>query len=432
MNWGRAKLGGLGVAVVLGALLSGCGVRAPAPQQPAHSYDYSLSVDVGPHDSKEAVGALYGGDVVVWQPEAGFAVVGLSGPVLSTLSDGGAGGNADENKGVMSVPEASSRGAWSSGYSAWAGGWDAWSGGRDVWAGGRDVWADGQPNTFAENLGVWDQINLPEGQALAPHLGAGVKVAVIDTGIDLSHPAFAGKLAPRDEWIDFVGEDAYPAEVNGSAYGHGTGVAGVIVQVAPNVTILPLRVLDPDGSGDLIDVTVAVVWAVAQGADVINLSLGSDTDFRTLKDVLRYAKQEGVIVVASAGNSGQESVEYPARYSAEVIGVGSVDAHDIKSSFSSWGKGLKLLAPGENILTPAPERSLASWSGTSFAAPMVTGSLALALGEAKGNPDVNLDDFIKDVANASADISKQGGNASFGELGHGRLDVEVFLLKVSR
>ena len=112
---------------------------------------------------------------------------------------------------------------------------------------------------------------------LAPNLGEGVKVAVIDTGIDLDHPGFAGRLAPAGEWRDYVDGDDFPMdEPGGAGFGHGTAVAGIIVQVAPNATILPIRVLAPDGRGDVDDVVTAIDHAITVGAQVINLSLGHE------------------------------------------------------------------------------------------------------------------------------------------------------------
>ena len=166
---------------------------------------------------------------------------------------------------------------------------------------------------FIENAPLWEQIRLFQAQTLAYNGGRGVKVAVIDTGLELTHPAFVGRLAPANEWKDFVDGDAVPAEVaGGPAYGHGTGVAGVTVQVAPNVMLLPLRVLGPDGSGDVDDVVMAVDWAVQQGADIINLSLGAAASVDVLNAVAAYAAEQGIYLVSSAGNTGDQRVTYPA------------------------------------------------------------------------------------------------------------------------
>jgi thermitase len=163
-----------------------------------------------------------------------------------------------------------------------------------------------------------------------------VKVAVIDTGIDLSHPAFVGKLAPSTEWKDFVDGDATPQEVaGGKGYGHGTSVAGVILQVAPNAVILPVRVLEPGGTGDLDKVIMAVDWAIQKGAKVINLSLGTDVDYAAFKEMINVADTKGIAKIASSGNNGSKGVEVPAKYGTHVIAVGSVSSTGEQSVFSS-------------------------------------------------------------------------------------------------
>ena len=300
---------------------------------------------------------------------------------------------------------------------------------------GRSAWSGGKPTTFVENLSYWDQVNLPEAQVFASRLDGGVKVAVIDTGIDLSHPAFAGRLAPAAEWKDFIDGDNYPQEVSGTNYGHGTGVADVIVQVAPNVTILPLRVLDGNGVGDTDDVNAAIDWAIRQGVDIINLSLGSVEEVASVQTMMSYAFSRKVFVVASAGNANFESVTFPAKTSASgpiseyTVGVGSVDKSDIKSSFSNYGKDLEIMAPGENIYTAFPGGLVGYWSGTSFAAPIVTGALALGVGETS-----DAKQFANELARTASDINGLN-NTHFSKqydkkLGKGRLDIQAFLKKV--
>ena len=136
--------------------------------------------------------------------------------------------------------------------------------------------------------------------------------------LDLEHPAFYDRLAPQSEWKDFVDGDAYPQEERSEGgannnYGHGTGVAGVVSQVAPNATILPLRVLDAEGVGDVTDVAAAIDHAVTSGADIINLSLGTDEDSDVLNRMIAYAAEHKVFVIASSGNTGDDKITYPAR-----------------------------------------------------------------------------------------------------------------------
>lgn len=238
------------------------------------------------------------------------------------------------------------------------------------------------PTTFTENQGLWSLIRLTQGQNLAPNLGRGVKIAVIDTGIDTTHPAFTGKLAPSTEWKDFVDGDSNPQEVSGGkGYGHGTSVAGTILQVAPNAVILPIRVLDFDGMGDLDKVVMAVDWAIQKGAKIIHMSLGTDVDYTAFNDIVRVANSKGIPVVASSGNNGSKGMEYPSRFKSLAIGVGSVASTGGQSVFSAYGPELDVMAPGEFVYSAYPAGQIAYSSGTSFAAPVVTGTFALALGQ---------------------------------------------------
>ena len=408
--------------LLLTLLLTACGV-GPAPSTAPAEFSSVASIDI-PADAEQAqIEAQYGGTAVVFRPEAGFAVLAFTRrhDGLTTLS-------TSANQNTFATPEASAggRSIWGGGRSIWGGGWDTWSSGRSIWGGGA-------PTTLTQNLGLWDQVNLPEGQSLAPNLGSGVKVAVIDTGIDLSHPAFSGRLAPASEWKDFVDGDNYPQEVAGDAYGHGTGVAGVILQVAPRATILPLRVLGGDGLGDTDDVAAAIDWAFSRGADVINLSLGTTVDVAALQNVINYVTSRGVYVVSSSGNTGDRSVTYPAA-NADLgsgdgkylsLGVGSVSSGDKKSGFSTYGDRLELVAPGESLYTPAPDAQVGYWSGTSFAAPIASGALALGAGEKLSSAD-EYRKLAEHLGASARDISDKNPGTY---LGYGRLDIQAFMRK---
>ncbi len=361
------------------------------------------------------------------------------------------------------APEASGQGK-----SAWLGGLSAWLGGKAAWLGGKSAWLGGDTSiTLAENYDAWKQIHLDTAQGLAKKLGAGVKVAVIDTGVDYTHPAFQGRMANASEWRDFVDNDNNPQEVGvggiDAGFGHGTGVAGVIAQIAPKAIILPIRVLKANGSGDASVVANAIKYAVNAGARIINLSLGTvgfDCDLQT---VLSQNVPEGVFVVISAGNNGTMQIPYPAATSKlspnlyyandpvlkaavlacgvtssqstnltnRTIGVGSVSTitFDQKSGFSTYGKYIEMFAPGENIYVPVPGGLLGSWSGTSFAAPMVSGALALAAAETL-KPTVTMPMLGRYVSSTADSIEAANPSlAGLGYLGLGRLNIESFLLK---
>jgi subtilisin family serine protease len=149
-----------------------------------------------------------------------------------------------------------------------------------------------------------------------------------------------------------------------------------------------------------------------------------------VESAIKMAEAKGVFVVASTGNSGDTQVIYPAADAkgAYRLSVTSVDLHDLKSDFATYGKAVEIAAPGENIYGPAPEEHLAAWSGTSMAAPMVSGALALALGEPLSKPVGELSD---QVMNRAADLYHDGLNRPYkNQLGKGRLDLFGFLQAV--
>lgn len=205
-----------------------------------------------------------------------------------------------------------------------------------------------------------------------------VTIAIVDTGIDPTHPDLAGKVVAG--W-DFVNDDPYADDDNG----HGTHVAGIagassnngvgIAGVAQRSALMPIKVLDASGSGLLSDVASGIVWAVDRGANVISLSLGSSSDSQTLRDAVAYATSNGAVVVAAAGNAGSNVATYPAAI-PEVLSVGSVSSSDGRSAFSNYGSWVDVAAPGESILSTVPG-GYEYWSGTSMACPQVSGIAAL-------------------------------------------------------
>lgn len=217
--------------------------------------------------------------------------------------------------------------------------------------------------------------------------GAGVVVAVLDTGVDVDHPFLAGHLLPG---VDLVDGDLDPSdEADGidqdldghadSAYGHGTFVSGIVRQIAPDAQILPIRVLDAEGQGDLHAVIDGIDYAVANGADVINMSFGLDTahKYKALEKALKRAKKADVVVVAAAGNDGDEEKSFPSAM-PDVVSVTALDqASTDVATYATRGKWVKVAAPGADIVSSTADDRYATWSGTSMAAPVVSGSLAL-------------------------------------------------------
>lgn len=262
-------------------------------------------------------------------------------------------------------------------------------------------------------------LRLPEAHAVSQ--GAGVRVAVLDTGIDRAHPALAGRLARTAAGAllgrDFVDEDADPSEagVPGEpGHGHGTHVAGLVSLVAPQAQLMPARVLDRAGRGNVWVLAEALAWAADpdgdpatdDGAHVINLSLGTTQPTTLLRtavaladcdfddddeefddpgyddDKRRCANKFGAVVMAAAGNDGRaDRRQFPA--AEEVPGSVAVTAHTEQrrlASFSNTGSWVEVAAPGERIISTFPGGGYATWSGTSMATPLAAGTAALVVG----------------------------------------------------
>ena len=378
----------------LGLLASCTSPKNPSGKEVAPYYVASVKIDSTAQQAD--IEKQYGGSSILFNPKAGYAVLAFSKEAgeLTTLT-------TTVNQNAYSNPEVGSSGisAWSSGFSAWAGGFSAWAGGWSAWASGSSNTTPALPQ---ENASIFNQIKLPQAHELSQNYGQGIKVAVIDTGIDLNHAMFQGRLTPSTEWKDYVDNDSYPQEgsSSGKAYGHGTAAAGIILQVAPLATILPIRVLGPDGQGDLDDVLLAIDWAVQKGADVINLSLGSNDYIDPLFWTIEAAINSGVYIVAAAGNSGNTTLLHPAAGAkiianeGKLMSIGSVTSGDSRSNFSSYGSDLEYVAPGEKILTAYPNNQVAKVTGTSFATPLYSGTLALYMSDMGNFSSQNLDSYL--------------------------------------
>ena len=422
------------IATLLMLVLAAC--SSTSPVQDPEPISHVLTVELEPGDTEASITERFGGEIMVMGDD--FAVLSFEGEqAISTAgwSLGKVEKNAKDYKSSdIQVGMNASR--------AWASGSRAWASGSRAWASASRAWASGEFELMPENTASWKQIGLDQAYTLAPNLGYGVKVAIIDTGIDLNHPALIEALAPASEWKDYVDGDAIPQELGSlgkGAYGHGTNIAGIIRQIAPSATILPLRVLDETGSGYMADVISAIDWAIKMDADIINLSLGSSKYSLAADYVIAKAAKAGILVVASTGNSGDEKVMFPAYRSVSVtnlpksynrLSVSSVGLTDIKSPFATYGYTVELVAPGENIYGPAPEMMMAAWSGTSMAAPVAAGALALALGETLS---IERDSLVDTLIATATDIYSINENASFkAKLGHGRINLVNFLETVSK
>lgn len=224
--------------------------------------------------------------------------------------------------------------------------------------------------------------------------GEGVVIAVLDTGVDLEHEDLKDNLLPG---VNFVNPKLPPIDDNA----HGTHVTGIIcasnnnlgvVGVAPKAKVIPVKVLDKKGSGDLDKVCKGIYWAADQGVDFITLSLGCPNPIKTIHDAIKYANKKGVVIFCAAGNAGKtHQIFYPAAYS-EVVGIGAIDKNFDRASFSCTGPDLDFLAPGVDILNTVPKNWYAILSGTSMANPFVVGVAALILSYKRSkNLNIKLD-----------------------------------------
>ncbi len=224
----------------------------------------------------------------------------------------------------------------------------------------------------------------------AKNRGEGVRVAVIDTGVDFRHPDLAPNLSGGLNTFD---EQAPPLDDQG----HGTAMAGIVaavkdgrgvVGVAPKAKLYAVKVADATGGGRLSNMIEGILWCADQRMHVANISMGMKMDSAFLNRAIKYAVSRGVTIVAAAGNSGRTvdpSVSYPAAY-PEVIAVSAGDPNDQIAGFSSRGPEIDFLAPGVQILSAEMGGGTAAHSGTSPAAPHVAGLAALAVAQGAKSP----------------------------------------------
>lgn len=295
-------------------------------------------------------------------------------------------------------------------------------------------------------------MRLADVQSTSPYNGSGLTVAVIDTGVDVNHPALQSVLLPG---FDFVHNQAGASELvdldpataaaltqstttildgdgvyqmnsftaailsqstttilDGppSMFGHGTMTAGLIHLVAPAAKIMPLKAFAADGTSQLFNIVRAIYYAADNGANVISMSFEISQSSPAVQNAIQYALSKNITIVAASGNDGQQLMVYPAGYNT-VIGVGSTSNSDAKSVFTNFGtNSIFVAAPGEGVITTYPGGNYAAGWGTSFSAPLVAGEAALIL---QARPDYKPGDVANAVSRA---IQVQ-------QMGHGRVDI---------
>lgn len=261
-----------------------------------------------------------------------------------------------------------------------------------------------------------------------------VIVAVLDTGVDTDHGDLKDKLCPG---YDCVSEDSDPND----DYGHGTHVAGIVGAITNNNTgvagvswycrIMPVKIMGADGSGYSTDLIQGINYAAANGAKVINMSLGGEGSSSPEQTTINNAHSAGCVIVASAGNSGTYQVIYPAAYD-NVIAVGATDSNDQRASFSEMGSWLDVCAPGVNIWSTMPNHTVTmngspynadkdydSLQGTSMAAPFVSGVAALIF--ARHSPISNADVELR-LKRGVDDLGSTGKDDLYG---YGRINAAL-------
>jgi len=296
------------------------------------------------------------------------------------------------------------------------------------------AWNDSTARVLGSSPAPWEQQDAVQRLGFpAAHragVGGGTRVAVLDTGVQAEHPAFAGRVRAG---YDLVDDDAVAQDgANGldddgdglvdEAAGHGTHVAGIVRLAAPGTTVLPYRVLDDDGVGDVVLVAEAIRMAVAAGADVLNSSFGTTADSELLDEVVEDAQEAGVVVVGAAGNDGRDRREYPGATEG-AIAVGAVGVDDARAGFSNRGLWVTVAAPGESIPSAYPSDRFAAWSGTSMAAPFVAGQAAVLRGLAPEVGTEEIVDAIRSTASplrdGSAPLIDVAGSAAALDIGSG-------------
>lgn len=262
-------------------------------------------------------------------------------------------------------------------------------------------------------------LSIPEATAISD--GSTVKIGLIDSGINFTHPEFAAKIGSVVSGWDYVDDDPDASdEAGGPASGHGTFIAGVMNLAAPGAEVRSYRVLDTLGRSDGFRIAKAVIRAVDEGCRVINLSLGMRGRNDALDDALKYAHDQEVIIIAAAGNDSadiQDLQIFPAERSYS-IAVAAVDSMNIKADFSNYGGKVDLSGPGTQVYSPFLDTSYAWWDGTSFAAPFTAAVAAQLIALDPGLTHSGVAEILETTA---TDIDPLNPGYE-GELGKGLID----------
>lgn len=252
----------------------------------------------------------------------------------------------------------------------------------------------------------WSHRAINYDRALIKHLGEGVKVAVLDTGVDFTHSdiKIQGGVSIIDSSMNFIDH-----------IGHGTNVAGVIISenrkigIAPEVDLYAVKIIDIDGGGDDASLIQGVQWAIDNKMNILVMSIGTRDYSKELEKTIDRAYQSGIFIVAPVGNNEdiEESVYYPARFE-KVFSVGSINKEFKRSNFSNYGRNLDIMAPGEEIYSTSLNNGYSFERGTSMAASFVAGAAAILLSADKKLTNKELEDILRKSATQLGDNREYG------------------------
>lgn len=296
----------------------------------------------------------------------------------------------------------------------------------------RVVWADldfdaGESNGGSQSFftivpadGFVDQparfiVGLPP--TAAATTGQNVVVAVIDTGADVNHPELFGRTVPGYNVLD---DSTNVADVGvGEFAGHGTFISGLVLSFATDSRVLPIRAMDASGQSTTWFVAKGIYKAIELGADIVNISLGSNETTEILDRATQAAHDAGVLVVAAAGNSNTDSPLWMPAAIETVVGVAATDDNDIRAPFSNYGQEVDISAPGVNIISAMPGGSFAQSSGTSWSTAIVSAGAAIMREQV---PAASVDLLRERLLTATVNIDDLNPDYQ-GKLGVGRLDL---------
>lgn len=260
------------------------------------------------------------------------------------------------------------------------------------------------------------QIKCP--QAWKTSRGNRIRIGVIDTGVDYTHPDLRGRVA---RGVNLLRRHLLPIDDNG----HGTHISGTIaaasqdtglIGVAPLAVIHPVKAFDKDGSAYVSDIVRGIDWCVRNRMHVINMSFGMKNRSKSLHDAVRNANRMGISVVASSGNAGRSSsIDYPARF-AQSISVGATTAHRKIAPFSNRGRAIDLYAPGDKIRSTWLQHNYKELNGTSMATSHVSGVIALMLAVRPGLSPAEIKSLLQKTSNPVLGLSARSGG------GRGEID----------